>query len=605
MGLLTEGNPLEWNETKQNADLVKKMGAKQFINIYHKFKDTTGYPFKWGDELEFSMVKFDHINSRVYLLLNAENILDELNSEQSHEAKFHPEYASYMVEAIPGRPFDKSLDDLRNLDIDMKNRRKIIQNKLKKDEHCMSITNFPRLGCKDFTWPNYEPNPINGITKSLFFPDEAIFNGHPRFKTLSKNIRLRRKDKPAVYVPIFRDKLTQLPFKEDNGEEFKDEFIYLDAPGFGMGCCCVQVTFQTDSMDEARYLYDNLATVCPILLALSGASPIWRGLLSDVDCRWNVISGSVDDRTKEELGENVNLNDSTLKINKSRYDSIDSYLTPEGDKYNDIDLVKNDQIFNDLLSSNMDRLVAQHIAHLFIRDPLVLFKEKLMMDSSTKNENDMDHFENIQSTNWQTMRFKPPVLNESIGWRVEFRPIELQLTDFENSAFCVFVILLARAIIKFKLNLLIPISKVDLNMKRAQVRNACREEKFYFRRNIEELVDFECDLIEMSLNEIINGDSIKKFPGLIYFIRRFLSEEELVITRDDKIEKYLKLIESRANGSLLTLASWIRKFVSEHPEYKKDSYVSERINYDLLLTMNKISNNEIQCPDLLDPNLLS
>lgn len=68
--------------------------------------------------------------------------------------------------------------------------------------------------------------------------------------------------------------------------------------------------------------------------------------------------------------------------------------------------------------------------------------------------------QNIQSTNWQSMRFKPPPPNSSIGWRVEFRPLEVQLTDFENAAFVVFVVLLTRAILSFKLNLYIPITKV-------------------------------------------------------------------------------------------------------------------------------------------------
>ena len=68
--------------------------------------------------------------------------------------------------------------------------------------------------------------------------------------------------------------------------------------------------------------------------------------------------------------------------------------------------------------------------------------------------------QNIQSTNWQSMRFKPPPPNSSIGWRVEFRPMEIQLTDFENAAFVVFVVLLTRAILSFKLNLYIPITKV-------------------------------------------------------------------------------------------------------------------------------------------------
>ena len=39
-------------------------------------------------------------------------------------------------------------------------------------------------------------------------------------------------------------------------------------------------------------------------------------------------------------------------------------------------------------------------------------------------------FQNIQSTNWQTMRFKPPPPNSNIGWRVEFRPMEVEYKKF-------------------------------------------------------------------------------------------------------------------------------------------------------------------------------
>lgn len=73
----------------------------------------------------------------------------------------------------------------------------------------------------------------------------------------------------------------------------------------------------------------------------------------------------------------------------------------------------------------------------------------------------MDHFENIQSTNWQTIRFKPPPVNSPIGWRVEFRSMEVQWTDFENAAFSIFIVLLTRAIISFDLNFYMPISKVS------------------------------------------------------------------------------------------------------------------------------------------------
>ena len=37
------------------------------------------------------------------------------------------------------------------------------------------------------------------------------------------------------------------------------------------------------------------------------------------------------------------------------------------------------------------------------------------------------HFENLQSTNWNSLRFKPPPTLETndIGWRVEFRPMDI------------------------------------------------------------------------------------------------------------------------------------------------------------------------------------
>lgn len=41
-------------------------------------------------------------------------------------------------------------------------------------------------------------------------------------------------------------------------------------------------------------------------LALSASSPIWRGYLADIDCRWNTICAMVDDRTPEERGLEVN-----------------------------------------------------------------------------------------------------------------------------------------------------------------------------------------------------------------------------------------------------------------------------------------------------------
>lgn len=71
------------------------------------------------------------------------------------------------------------------------------------------------------------------------------------------------------------------------------------------------------------------------------------------------------------------------------------------------------------------------------------------------------------------MRFKPPPSQDSkIGWRVEFRPLDIQLTDFENTCFIVIVGLLVNVINHFNIDPLLPISLSDENMKRAHKRDS-------------------------------------------------------------------------------------------------------------------------------------
>lgn len=51
MGLLSEGTPLTWPQTKQYADHVREHGIRQFINQYHQLKGRQGDCLKWGDEV--------------------------------------------------------------------------------------------------------------------------------------------------------------------------------------------------------------------------------------------------------------------------------------------------------------------------------------------------------------------------------------------------------------------------------------------------------------------------------------------------------------------------------------------------------------------------
>uniref|UniRef100_A0A8C3N575 Glutamate--cysteine ligase n=1 Tax=Geospiza parvula TaxID=87175 RepID=A0A8C3N575_GEOPR len=536
MGLLSQGSPLSWEETRRYAEHVRRHGILQFLHIYRALRDRHKDVLKWGDEVEYMLVKFDHENKKVRLLLCGEEVLQTLQDKgekvnPNHPTLWRPEYGSYMIEGTPGQPYGGTMSEFNTVQDNMRKRRQEAASVLKENEAVCTVTSFPRLGCPGFTLPDYMPTPVEGgASKSLFFPDEAI-NKHPRFSTLTRNIRHRRGEKVVINVPIFKDKNTPSPFIEtfpnDDGEAAKaakPDYIYMDAMGFGMGNCCLQVTFQACSISEARYLYDQLATICPIVMALSAASPFYRGYVSDIDCRWGVISASVDDRTREERG-----------------------------------------------------------------------------------------LENIQSTNWQTMRFKPPPPNSDIGWRVEFRPMEVQLTDFENSAYVVFVVLLTRVILSYKLDFLIPLSKVDENMKVAQKRDAVRQGMFYFRKDIckggNAVLD-GCGSAQngtgtdaeeytlMSIDTIINGKE-GVFPGLIPILNSYLENMEVDVDTRCSILNYLKLIKKRASGELMTVARWMREFIAQHPDYKQDSVITDEMNYSLMWRCNQIAQGQAECPELL------
>jgi len=197
-------------------------------------------------------------------------------------------------------------------------RRKIAKEHMNSEEFPITLTTYPRLGCPGtFTTPYFPPS--GEKLRSQFVPDE-IANPHIRFPTLAANIRARRGRKVQVNVPVFKDENTPWPWKDPtvnydlhkwpedddvrNGA-VPENFIHMDAMAFGMGSCCLQITFQAKNITEGRTMYDQLSPLGPILLALTAATPIYKGFLADTDVRWNQISAAVDDRTPEELGQIV------------------------------------------------------------------------------------------------------------------------------------------------------------------------------------------------------------------------------------------------------------------------------------------------------------
>ncbi|KAH7149646.1 glutamate-cysteine ligase-domain-containing protein [Dactylonectria estremocensis] len=643
MGLLALGTALDWPDVKKRAPQVREWGIKQLLEIWNKAKGKERDALLWGDEVEYLVVTYSQDDPRVLLSLRQAEILEALAADQELQEQggcvpdlrdgdqgvpdksspipvFHPEFGRFMLEATPGKPWGIGFKELLDVEPDMKLRRKIAKAHMLGTEFPITLTTFPRIGSPgQFTDPYY---PASGPRlRSQFVPDE-IANPHIRFPTLAANIRSRRGRKVQVNVPVFHDTNTPNPWKDPtvnydmhnwpedddvrNGAA-PDNFIHMDAMAFGMGSCCLQITFQAKNIIEGRQLYDQLSPLGPIMLALTAATPIYKGFLADTDVRWNQISRAVDCRNPQELGEKP-LTEGVRRIPKSRYASNSTYISTDPrlrKEYLDPDLVVDEDIKQQLLDGGMDDRLATHFAHLFIRDPIVVFEE----DLQELDLNKTDHFENIQSTNWQHMRFKPPPADNSIGWRVEFRPMEIQITDFENAAFSVFMVLVTRAILSFDLNFYIPIKKVDENMERAHAVDAVLKERFHFRSNpfpsrpsrANTVVGDESrpgsaypsrpatpsgpvedEYDELTVNDIINGSPDGDFPGLIPIVESYLDSVNVDVSTRCQLATYLDLIGKRASGELDTTARWIRNFVDTHPRYQHDSVVDEELNHDLI-----------------------
>ena len=129
----------------------------------------------------------------------------------------------------------------------------------------------------------------------------------------------------------------------------------------------------------------------------------------------------------------------------------------------------------------MDDPLATHFAHLWLHDPLIVFAKDLNPDSP----GGIELYESFQATTGNPVRFKPPSSRDSNddGWRLEFRPMEVQFTDLENAAFAIFIMLLARTMLHFDLNLYMSMSLIEENMEKAHIRDAIACEKFHFRTN--------------------------------------------------------------------------------------------------------------------------
>mmetsp|Transcript_32634 Transcript_32634/g.104069 ORF Transcript_32634/g.104069 Transcript_32634/m.104069 type:complete len:803 (+) Transcript_32634:151-2559(+) len=640
MGVLTVGEPLSWEESLTKLAYVREHGVLQFIRHWQKYKEVEKNIFFYGDEIEYGLFKLDHEARKAYLSLRGAEVRSLLEEREAQErfgpvagkCTWHPEYGSWMVESTPAEPYSGFTADLRRVETNMRARRARLLAALDEDEIAPTVVVFPMLGVDDSAGPDFG---VGGpAAESEMIPD-AVINPHPRFATLTRNIRTRRGSKVKIEVPLYQD------------EKTRGRTVEMDAMAFGMGCCCLQVTFQCRDIAESRHVYDQLAVIAPIMLALTAATPIARGKLLDTDVRWKIIEDSVDDRTPAERGSGgggsatttsstkeggsgaEEGNDQYLaakgkrRIQTSRYSGVSSYICPHKQRcdlhcaarhYNDIDVEVDEATKATLEKAGVDALLTRHVAHLFVRDPLVMFSGLV----EEVDDDQTDHFENIQSTNWNSVRWKPPPSPNpaEIGWRVELRTMEVQLTDYENAAFCVFVVLLLRVLLSFDLNVYMPMSKVHENMEKAHERDAATKPGLFWWRshlaypkhatecvaakNGEDCaVHSSYDRLErMSILEILTGKQ-GYYPGLVPLVLAYLQHIKCDPETERIVRSYLDLIVKRASGELVTAAKWMRRYVEDHVDYDNDSTVKANVAYDLLSACHDVGVGKLYVPELL------
>jgi len=423
------GKPLSPEDTFRLSQYIRDHGITQFLNNYFKVKDLSNDELRYGDEIESGVFVVDLDTKHIRLSLRSAElraILSEKEKQFAHQSEgctWHPEFGSWMVESTPSRPYTNFASDLLRVERNMVLRRARLLSVLAPNEIAPTVTSFPLLGVGEPSDFIHDAKPFSADHSASQYAPDYVINPHPRFSALTRNIRTRRGEKVNIQVPLFRDSATPeflpthvpgSPLSSGHGHAENGQHIHMDAMCFGMGMCCLQVTFQARDIDESRYMYDQLAVLAPIMLAMTAASPIFKGRLANVDARWDIISQSVDDRTPAERGEldgsgasgsgngpddlaaarrPGQAGEGVQPIPKSRYGSISTYIYHcRGDSackrtfehYNDIPCPVDMQVKQRLLNSGIDENLAHHLAHLWTRDPLVLFEGMVEIDDYTR-----------------------------------------------------------------------------------------------------------------------------------------------------------------------------------------------------------------------------
>jgi glutamate--cysteine ligase catalytic subunit len=262
MGFIFANTTLNYNDAKPHQQKMKKLAVRQFINLYKKFHNVQTpvetYP-KWGYELEIHTLKQEKKDGRInYACMND---IDAFKKDPNIEFEVTDEFGHWMIEMIPREPFDNFTHGLKMLSNLRSNFRQLYSN-CRPGTEFLSSSFLPKFGTQsmrnDQGLGNMSAEEIkahNEITRSRYLDDRMI-NKHPRYRTLATSLLQRRGEGQNVIAPLFQDVNTNL--------NYVDEFepvaghTHNESATVGCGLSCLQVTFASKNMKEARWATDQM-----------------------------------------------------------------------------------------------------------------------------------------------------------------------------------------------------------------------------------------------------------------------------------------------------------------------------------------------------------
>ncbi|OJD35319.1 glutamate-cysteine ligase [Diplodia corticola] len=646
-----------WPETDVIAPLVRERAIDEAVDAWDDWQDLKEYQPLWGDEIEYALLAVDSDAQTANHCLRAPDLLNKLR-KVSAAGTYSPEFAQFQIESQPPVPYVDSVESLLSVEKDMSDRRTTIKKHLAPNEHPLTLSIHPRFGC---------PSDIHHsltTTTALTAPTPRHLTVHHNITARRRRRRRRRRDgttstTPTLHIPLFLDQNTFAPSPSHALPSFIDPAratitFTPEETLIGVSQCCLQATFQAPDASAARRLHDAFVPLAPVLLALTAATPCYRGFLADTDARWNVISALTDDRTeeeKEERGEGGGVGVRPRYWCAERYVAWEApgWCQPREEEEGGGGGVREATVAERLecAGKGLDGVLARYYARVLGR-PLLVYPvecaqellaplrrdsgaagvvvdgEERMSSSSQsmragaaaeanrcrrpaarqscavkKGNGRHENFECLTGTVYPSVKLKHPSPEDpALGWRVEFRSMENSITDFENAAFVVFVALVRRAVERCGgVDWYVPMERVWENMERAHARDAVRWQRFWWKGAEEgggtEVVGDPATPMLLTVDEIVNGCA--SFKGLMTLVDEYMRDEGFGSVETEKLQPYLEVVRGRASGKLCTTARFMRDFVMRHPEYAGDSQVSEKISFDLVQEIIQVTNMKKNC----------